>query len=65
MLVKGATGELYPMVLLTDTSVPKQNGCHFADSIFKCDFLNDKFCILKFLLKFVPEIPFDKKSALV
>ena len=32
----------------------RQNGCHFADDIFKCIFLNENICILlKILLKFV------------
>ena len=32
-----------------------QNGCHFADDIVRCIFVNVKFCILiKISLKFVP-----------
>ena len=45
---------------------PEQNGWHFADSIFKCIFLNEKFYILiKILWKFVPKDPTNDKSALV
>ena len=37
-------------------SPPGKNGRHFADDIFKCIFLNEKFCILiKISLKFVCE----------
>ena len=40
----------------------RQNGCHFADNIFKCTFLNEIFCILiQISLKFVPEGPIDSK----
>ena len=37
-----------------------------ADDIFKCIFLNEKFCILIAIsLKFVPKGPIDNTSALV
>ena len=37
-----------------------------ADNIFKCIFVNEKFCILiKISLKFVPKGPIDNNSALV
>ena len=29
-----------------NSSSPAQNGPHFVDDIFKCIFLNEKFCIL-------------------
>ena len=29
-----------------NSSPPGQNGCCFADDIFKCTFMNEKFCIL-------------------
>ena len=49
-----------------NSSPTGQNGCHFTDNIFKLTFMNEKFCILiRILLKFVPEGPIDKKSALV
>ena len=38
----------------------------FADDIFKCMFVNEKFCILiKISLKFVPKGPIDNKAAFV
>ena len=43
-----------------------QYGQHFADSIFKCIFLNENFCVLiQISLAFVPKDPIDYKSALV
>ena len=44
---------------------PEQNGCHFADDTFKYIFMKENLGILiKISLKFVPEVPFDNKSAL-
>ena len=41
-------------------------GCHFADDIFRCIFVNEKFCILSEIsLKFVPMGLNSNKSALV
>ena len=38
------------------TFKPEQNGQHFADNIFKCILMNEKYCILiKISLKFVPK----------
>ena len=31
-----------------NSSPPGQNGRHFADDVFRCIFLNEKFCILNF-----------------
>ena len=43
-----------------------QNGHHFADDIFKCIFMNDKFCILiPISVKFVPKGPIDADPVLV
>ena len=54
-----ATSELNP-------SPPGQNGRHFADDIFICIFVNEKFGILiKISLKFVPRGPVDNNPALV
>ena len=51
--------ESQPLVLL-NPSPPGHNGDHFADDIFICIFINEKFCILiKISLKFVPEGPTD------
>ena len=39
-----------------NTLRPRQNGCHFADDIFKCIFLNGNAWIpIKISLKFVPK----------
>ena len=49
-----------------NSSPPGQNGCHFTDDIFKCIFINEKFCIsIWILLKSVPSGQIDNKSALV
>ena len=49
-----------------NTLNPEQNGCHFADDIFKCNILNEKFRILiKILLKLVPKDPTVNHSTLV
>ena len=40
---------------LVDSSFPGQNGCNFADDIFKYIFVNEIFCILiKIVMKFIP-----------
>ena len=54
-------------LLFTLTNLPPgQNGHHFADDIFRCIFVNEKFCILiKISLKFVPKGLIDNNRALV
>ena len=48
-----------------NSSPPGQNGRPFTDDVFKCIFMNEKFCIwIQISLKFVPKGPIDKKSAL-
>ena len=48
-----------------NSSPPGQNGFHLADSIFKCTFMDKKFCILiQISLKFIPKGRIDNKSAL-
>ena len=48
------------------THTPGQNGRHFADDIFICIFVYEKFYILiKISLKFVPKGPNDNNPALV
>ena len=43
-----------------------QNGRYFADDIFKCIFINEKFCILiQISMKFVPKGPIDNKATFV
>ena len=47
-------------------SLPRQNGRHFADDMFKCIFINEMFCIsIQISLKFVPNGPIDNNPALV
>ena len=49
-----------------NSSPPGQNGRLFADDVFRCIFVNEKFCILiKISLKFVPKDPIDNNPALV
>ena len=49
-----------------NSSLPGENGRHFADNIFKCIFMKDMFNVLiQISLKFVPLGPIDNKSALV
>ena len=48
------------------SSPPGQNDRHFADDFFKCNFVNEMFCILiPISLNFVPKVPIDNKSTLV
>ena len=40
-----------------------QNGCHFANDIFRCIFVNGKFCILiKISQKFIPKCQIDNPA---
>ena len=44
-------------------SSPGQNGCHFVDDIFRCNFVNEKCCILiEISLKFVPKCPINNNQ---
>ena len=55
---------LNPYVI--NPSPPGKNGRFFGDNIFKCIFVNEKFCILiQIPLKFISKGPIDNKSALV
>ena len=59
-----------PSNLITKMAInslrPRQNRCHFADNIFKCNFLNENVWIpMKISLKFVPKGPIDNIPALV
>ena len=62
---------LWPLLGLSwhaifNTLRTRQNGCHFADDILKCIFLNENAWILiKISLKFVPKGPIDNIPALV
>ena len=65
--IKGNNGWLHHKHLRIkfNSSALKQSRRHFADDIFKCIFLNEKFCILiKISLKFVPKGHIDYKAAL-
>ena len=49
-----------------NSSPPVQNGRHFADDIFICISVKEKYCVLiKISLQFVPKGPIDNKPALV
>ena len=51
--IKVSTGQCSKSV---NSSHPGKNGRHFVDDIFKCIFLNEKFCVLiRILSKFVPK----------
>ena len=52
--------------LFINLSLPGQNGHCFADNVFRCIFMNEKFFILiQISLKFVPKGPIDNEPALV
>ena len=54
------------VLTLFNTLRPRHNGCHFADDIFKCIFLNENVWIpIKISLKFVPKGPINYIPALV
>ena len=49
-----------------NTLMPRQNGRHLADNIFRCIFLNENIWIsIKVSLKFVPKGPIDNFPAVV
>ena len=49
-----------------NSSSPRQNGRPFADDIFRCIFVNEKFCIwIKISLKLIPKGPIGNNPALV
>ena len=55
-----------PVVTTINTLRPRQNGCHFADDIFKCIFLNENVLIpIKISLKFVPKCSIKNIPSLV
>ena len=55
--------ETHPTFDELNSSPIGQNGRHFIDDIFRCIFVNEKFCILiKIWLQFVPKGPIDKPS---
>ena len=43
----------------------RQNGCNFADNIFKTDFLNENYCIaVQISLKYITKDPIDNRPSL-
>ena len=49
-----------------NTLRPRQDGRHFADDIFTCNFVNENCCILiEFSLKYVRKGPIDNNPSLV
>ena len=45
---------------------PGQNGRHFADDIFRCIFVNEKFCnLIKISLRFIRKGAIDNNPALI
>ena len=54
------------IMAIVNTMRPRQDGCHFADDIFKRIFLNENVWIpIKISLKFVPKSPINNIPALV
>ena len=54
------------MMQAFNSSPPGQNGCHFADDVFKSILVNEKFCIsIQISLKFAPKDPIDNNPSLV
>ena len=52
--------------IIVNTLRLKQNGCHFADDIFKLIIFYEIWCILILIpLKFVPKVPVSNKPALI
>ena len=57
-----STGQLVKF----NSSPPGQNGHRFPDDIFRCIFMNEKFCILITIsLKFAPQGPINNNPALI
>ena len=56
--------QLFPIQYLTHWGW--QNGCHFADEIFKCIFFDENVqIVIKISLEFVPKVPINNIPALV
>ena len=46
--------------IILNSFPPRQNGRHLVDDIFRCIFVDEKFCIMiKFSLEFVPKGPIN------
>ena len=62
----GGSGPAPKQSIFVNISSTGQSGRHFADDIFTCFFLIEKFCIwILISLKFVPKGPIDNNPALV
>ena len=60
--------DLYSLTMSSpiNSSPPGQNDHRFADDVFRCIFVYEKFCIfIRVSLKFVPKGPIHNKPALV
>ena len=65
-IAKWPTDLLDIFVNVINALIPRQNGHHFADDIFKCIFLNENVWILiRLSQKFVLRSPIDNKPTLV
>ena len=51
----GLGGKELQSLLFVNPLGPTQNGCHFADAIFKCFFVNENVAVLVEFEKFVPK----------
>ena len=57
---------IHIVYIFSNSLRPRQNDRYFADDIFKCIYINEKFDIsIRISLKFVPNGPFDNKLALL
>ena len=56
---------LHAGIWLHNTLRPKQNGWHFANSIFKCIFMKKFFIVIQISMKFLPKGGIDVKLVLV
>ena len=55
-----------PNTPIVNSSPPGQNGRYFADDIFRCIVVNEKFCILiEISLRFAPKGPINNNTAMV
>ena len=62
----GTNEERHVTCYLVNRLRPRQNGCHFADDIFKCIFLNENVSIvIKISLKFISKGPINNIPSLV
>ena len=64
------TGKIFPLCWPfcgdVNSSLPEQKGRHFADDSFKCNSMNEIFCIsIQIWLMFVSSGPFDNNPALI